>query len=416
LNAKISSLCEEIKLCRSCESGSLERFLELGVQPLSGVFPKADEEDPLAGPLNLVKCLSCDLVQLEHNYPLDEMYGDNYGYRSGLNASMVSHLEAKVSKLLNQFQFKENSTVLDIGSNDGTLLNALSAGNYQLVGMDPTIKKFGQYYDDSILQIPEFFNAETFMQNSEKADLVTSISMLYDLQNPLKFVRDVEKILSPEGVWHFEQSYLPTMMEANAYDTVCHEHLEYYSLHSINVMLKISNLRIIDVEFNSTNGGSFAVTATKFGNSHRVNPLVNWFMEREKNLELDKMKIYQNFRLKVLEHIKLMKSFFELTEENNLEVFGLGASTKGNVLLNASMLDAGSIAGIVDVNEYKWGRVTPGSRIPIISEEEFNKRNPSFAFVLPWHFKSNINIRYKEYMARGGKLVYPLPIFEVLGD
>lgn len=416
MNPTISSKCEEIKSCRSCGSNSLDRFLELGVQPLSGVFPKKSEEDPMAGPLNLVKCASCHLVQLEHNYPLDEMYGDNYGYRSGLNASMVAHLNAKVSKLFTHFNLSNSSTVLDIGSNDGTLLNAIPGDGCKRIGMDPTITKFGEYYKDSIIKIPEFFTAESFLRASEKADLITSISMLYDLQNPMDFVRDIEKSLAAEGVWHFEQSYLPTMMEANAYDTVCHEHLEYYSLHSINVMLELANLRIIDVEFNSTNGGSFAVTATKIGNLHRVNPLVTWFIEREKSLELDKMEIYHKFQSNVQNHLELMKSFFTLTSENNLEVFGLGASTKGNVLLNASNIDSSLMSAIVDVNEYKWGRVTPGSRIPIISEEEFKEKNPDFAFVLPWHFKASMNNRYKEFMAGGGKLVYPLPIFEVLGD
>ena len=128
------------------------------------------------------------------------------------------------------------------------------------------------------------------------------------------------------------------------------------------------------------------------------------------------MEVYHKFQSNVQNHVELMKSFFTLTSENNLEVFGLGASTKGNVLLNASNIDSSLMSAIVDVNEYKWGRVTPGSRIPIISEEELKENNPDFAFVLPWHFKASMNNRYKEFMAGGGKLVYPLPIFEVLGD
>jgi SAM-dependent methyltransferase len=408
--------CEEIKACRACGSLGIDKFLELGTQPLSGVFPKYDEPDPMSGPLNLVKCTSCHLVQLQHNFPLDQMYGDNYGYRSGLNASMVAHLNSKSKRLVSEFEISANSVVLDIGSNDGTLLNSLVGNSFSLFGMDPTIKKFGEFYDSSITKIADFFSAQSFLESSEKVDLVTSISMLYDLQNPLQFTLDIAAILKPEGIWHFEQSYLPSMMNSNAYDTVCHEHLEYYSLASINYLLHKAGLRIIDVEFNSTNGGSFAVSATHIGNKRKVSPLVDWFIQKENSLHLDELDIYHAFKAKVEQHIKLIQSFFELTSKNGIEVFGLGASTKGNVLLNAAKIDSRQMQAIVDVNEFKWDCLTPGSRIPIISEQEFEVRNPKFAFVLPWHFKSNINLRYREYMEHGGKMVYPLPEFEVLGD
>ena len=411
-----STLGEKIEKCRSCDSSGLSYILDLGNQPLSGVFPLFDEPDPASGPLSLVKCEECHLVQLDHNFPLEMMYGDNYGYRSGLNASMASHLSSKAIRLLKKYDFSPGSTFLDIGSNDGTLLNAFDQFNYKLVGMDPTIKKFGEFYNENILKVADFFSAQTYLKEAKKANLITSISMLYDLPKPLEFIQDIASVLAKDGVWHFEQSYLPAMMQTNAYDTVCHEHLEYYSINSINIMLKKANLRIIDIEFNATNGGSFAVTASHKESIHSVHPLVNWFEQQETLLGLDQFAIYTRFSENVSKHIAALVNFFETTKNNGIKVYGLGASTKGNVLLNAARIDSSHIEAIIDVNEYKWKRVTPGSRIPIHSEELLEKQPPHLAFVLPWHFKTNINLRYKDYLASGGKMVYPLPYFEVIGD
>ena len=411
-----STLGEKIQKCRSCDSSGLIFILDLGNQPLSGVFPLADEPDPASGPLSLVKCEECHLVQLDHNFPLEMMYGDNYGYRSGLNASMASHLSSKARRLLKKYDFPSGSTILDIGSNDGTLLNTFDQFAYKLVGMDPTIKKFGEFYNDNILKVADFFSASTYLKAAKKADLITSISMLYDLPKPLEFIQDIAGVLTKNGVWHFEQSYLPAMIQTNAYDTICHEHLEYYSINSISSMLKRANLRIIDIEFNATNGGSFAVTAAHKESIYTVHPLVDWFEHQEKLLGLDQFEIYTQFSENVSKHIAALINFFETTKDNGIKVYGLGASTKGNVLLNAARIDRSHIAAIIDVNEYKWKRETPGSRIPIHGEELLEKQPPDLAFVLPWHFKANINLRYKDYLESGGKIVYPLPYFEVIGD
>lgn len=408
----------EIKIenCRACSSSDLTYILDLGNQPLSGVFPLSNESDPMSGPLKLLKCDECHLVQLDHDFPLDLMYGDNYGYRSGLNASMASHLSSKAQRLINKYKINPGSTILDIGSNDGTLLNSYDSHQYNLVGIDPTIKKFGEFYNEGILKIADFFDASLYLRNANKAQLITSISMLYDLQDPFKFIQDIANILDKDGIWHFEQSYLPSMMQTNAYDTVCHEHLEYYSINSINRMLIRANLRIVDIEFNSTNGGSFAVTAARGDSAHVPHPLVSWHIRQEDLLGLDQLQIYEQFRQSVSRHITSLVDFFRMTKHHGMKVYGIGASTKGNVLLNSAKIDSSYISAIIDVNEYKWERVTPGSRIPIYSEELFEKFPPDLAFVLPWHFKPNINFKYKDYLIGGGKMVYPLPYFEVVGD
>jgi len=224
----------EITKCRIGGGTNLITVLSLGEQYLTGVFPKSTTEKITKGPLDLVWCPDSGLLQMKQSYSLDEMYGDNYGYRSGLNASMVRHLEQKIKTLERLVKPKDSDLVIDIGSNDATSLKAYS-GKHRKVGIDPTGKKFKEYYTNDIDLIPDFFSATVFKNHfpKDKAKIITSIAMFYDLERPMDFVRDIEEILEDEGVWHFEQSYMPSMLRTNAYDTVCHEHLEYYSLRQI---------------------------------------------------------------------------------------------------------------------------------------------------------------------------------------
>jgi len=258
-----------VKRCRICGNGKLLEVLDLGVQALTGVFPATREQRVTEGPLKLVKCTDeagcCGLLQLAHSYDHDEMYGTNYGYRSGLNQSMVNHLHGKIQKILSLVDLSGNPVVLDIGSNDGTTLRAYSDTRCDLVGIDPTADKFRRYYPDKVTVVPEFFSAATYMNAAQgrKARIVTSFSMFYDLEDPLAFMREVVEILDNDGLWVFEQSYMPLMLERNSYDTVCHEHLEYYALAQVKWMSDRVGLRIVDVECNETNGGSFSVAAAK---------------------------------------------------------------------------------------------------------------------------------------------------------
>jgi hypothetical protein len=406
-------LIRSVTACRACDSQDIELILELGNQPLSGVFPKDDESDPLSGPLTLIRCNSCSLVQLAHDYPLDLLYGDNYGYRSGLNASMASHLQLKARKLNQLLSPNPGENVLDIGSNDGTFLNAWGP-ELTRVGFDPTISKFGEFYDENIVKIPDFFSSETYLANFKPAKLITSISMFYDLQNPLVFVEDIKKCLAPDGLWHFEQSYLYSMIQSTSYDTICHEHLEYYSLQSVSHLLEICGLRVVDVELNGVNGGSFSVTATHMENHILASPLVAWLGRYERSLET--LKPLTNFASKVKSHKEQFLDLLSSLNKSGSAVWGLGASTKGNVLLNYCGIDSTLIQYIADVNPFKSGRFTPGSRIEILPESEFLANAPDFAVVLPWHFRNHMSQRHSNYMAKGGKLIFPFPSIEVLSD
>ena len=233
--------------CRICGNTRLQCVLDLGQQMLTGVFPRAKNANITMGPLRLVKCVGgdevCGLLQLQHSYDLREMYGENYGYRSGLNASMVAHLHNKVKRILGQVQLNKGDLVVDIGSNDSTTLQAYPAGPV-CVGIDPTGVKFSNYYPAHIQLIPDFFSAAVLKERfpGKKAKVITSFSMLYDLEDPISFMREVHDVLADDGVWMFEQSYMPTMLETNSYDTVCHEHLEFYALRQIKWMAAVFQL------------------------------------------------------------------------------------------------------------------------------------------------------------------------------
>lgn len=409
----IDPIITPITACRVCSSKDIVLVLELGNQPLSGVFPSANQLNPLNGPLTIFKCNKCSLVQLAHNYPLDLLYGENYGYRSGLNVSMTSHLQLKAKKLNQLLSLNPGEIVLDIGSNDGTFLNAWDS-EITRIGFDPTITKFGEFYDSKVIKVPEFFSSELYLASFKPAKLITSISMFYDLQNPLAFVEDIKKCLAADGIWHFEQSYLYSMIQSTSYDTICHEHLEYYSLQAVSNLLEVCGLRVVDIELNSINGGSFAVTATHKDNHVLASPLVAWLNRYEKSLELHEP--LESFAAKVMSHKEQFLDLLGSLNHSGATVWGLGASTKGNVLLNYCGVDSTLIQKIADVNPFKSGRFTPGSRIEIVPESEFSTNMPDFAVVLPWHFRNHISQKHANYIAAGGKLIFPFPSIEVVSD
>lgn len=408
---------KEIQSCRVSGSENLISVLNLGKQVLTGVFPADPGVEVTAGPLELVWCPDSGLLQLKHSYNADEMYGENYGYRSGLNQSMVDHLSHKVRYLERLTELSSGGTVLDIGSNDCTLLKAYSVKGIERIGIDPTGKKFASYYPEYVKLVPDFFSADAYHSVvDKKADIVTSIAMFYDLDDPVAFARQVESILNDNGVWHFEQSYMPSMLRLNSYDTICHEHLEYYSLQVVVKILEAANLKLLDVVMNNINGGSFAVTATKrSNNSIRPNrAVVDWLLEQEENMGLSTPRPYRDFEERVFRHREDLSRLIKSLVADGKKVLGYGASTKGNVILQFCGLGATEIPAIAEVNEEKFGRVTPGTHIPIISEAEARAAKPDYFLVLPWHFKDGILRREKEFLASGGKFIFPFPEVEIV--
>lgn len=407
----------EITKCRVGQSGNLVSVLNLGFQALTGVFPNNPEQHVTVGPLELVWCPDSGLLQLKHTYNSSEMYGDNYGYRSGLNQSMVDHLASKVAYLERLNPLRSGDVVVDIGSNDCTTLRAYKTPGLRRVGIDPTGRKFAAYYPEDVTLVPDFFSADAYRSvETKKARIVTSIAMFYDLEAPIEFARQIEAILADDGIWHFEQSYMPAMLRTNSYDTICHEHLEYYSLGVVKTILERSGLRLVDVVMNSINGGSFAVTAAKAGNQaiKSNQAVIEWLLGQEDRMGLNTPRPYREFEERVFRHREDLTRLIRSLNADGKKIFGYGASTKGNVVLQFCNLTAQDIPAIAEVNPEKFGHVTPGSHIPIISEAEAKAQNPDYFLVLPWHFKDGILRREKEYLASGGRFIFPFPEIEIV--
>jgi hypothetical protein len=404
-------LYKEISTCRLCDGPALDDVFDLGQQALTGIFPKSDREQVAGGPLVLAKCSHCHLVQLRHNYDLARLYGETYGYRSGLNQSMVRHLHRKVERIRSLVKLRPGDLIVDIGSNDSTLLQAYPA-ELKLLGVDPSGPKFRRYYPSHIDLIPEFFSVGAVRQRiaGARAKVITSIAMFYDLERPQSFVDEVAGLLHDEGVWVFEQSYLPLMLETSSYDTVCHEHLEYYALAQVKRMIDQAGLKIVDLEFNDINGGSFSVTAAKRASGFaEASVAIAQTLDKERALRLDALETYATFARDAASHRgALLKCLNELKAAGK-KVLGYGASTKGNVLIQFCGLDTRLIDCIAEVNEDKFGAFTPGSRIPIVSEADARARRPDVFVVFPWHFRDGIVKREQAFLQGGGELIFPLP-------
>lgn len=412
----MGKLPQPIDKCRVSGSTHLVKVLSLGEQTLTGVFPRSKSEDITKGPLELVWCPTSGLLQLGHSYDAAEMYGDNYGYRSGLNQSMVRHLSAKTHHLERLYPPHSGDVVLDIGSNDATLLKSYKTAGLRRIGIDPTGAKFQQFYDDDITLVPDFFSAAAYRRTAAPpAKIVTSIAMFYDLDDPVRFAREIHDVLADDGVWHFEQSYMPSMLRLCSYDTICHEHLEYYSLGVVAGILDRADFTIVDVQMNAVNGGSFAVTAAKRGHRLPANRVVtDWILEQEERLGLATPRPYRDFEERVFKHREDFRRLLHSLTADGKTIVGYGASTKGNVVLQFCGITDKEVVAIAEVNPDKFGAYTPGTHIPIISEAEARAMKPDYFLVLPWHFKDAIVQREEAFLAQGGRMIFPFPEIEII--
>lgn len=406
----------KIKNCRSCNSKNFKQVMNLGNQYLTGVFPQKKNSKISRGKLSLVLCENCKLLQLENSFNHEEMYGDNYGYMSSLNKSMSSHLKNKALNLKKKMNLKNSDIVIDIGSNDGTFLSYFDR-KFNLIGVDPTIKKFKYKYRKDIKTVANFFSYNEVKKylTKQKAKLITSIACFYDLPNPTKFVEDIYQSLDDNGVWHFEQSYMPSMIKNMSYDTICHEHLEYYSLKSVKYILDKVGFKINNIELNSINGGSFALTVSKKKSSYQIdNKIINWLLYKEELFKFNDFKTIKDFSINAQKQKILLKNLINNLLDMDKKVLGYGASTKGNVILQYCKIDNSMIPYIGEVNSFKYNKFTPGTNIKIISEKKLRSLKPDYLLVLPWHFRDFIINKEKKFLNDGGHFIFPLPDIEII--
>ena len=409
--------------CRICKSKDLIPIISLNEQYIATFTPKENETLPLSDkfPLELVRCSveknGCGLVQLLHSIPKNFLY-KRYFYRSGINKTMIDNLSEIVTESISKVELKKDDLVLDIGCNDGTLLKNYQNMDVQLVGFDPAenMAEFSKKTGAKI--IIDYFNENSFKKEfvNKKAKIITSIAMFYDLDDPNIFVKDISKILDNEGVWIIELSYLPLMIKQNAFDTIVHEHLEYYHLKVLERLFAKYDLKVVDIFLNGVNGGSMRLFIKHENQkiTEEAKKRIIKIQNDEEKLGLDSEKPYIEFYNRCEELKEKTISFIKNENKKGKKIFAYGASTKGNTLLQFYGLDNKEIEKVADRNSDKWGRKTVGTKIEIISEEEARKSKPDYFLILPWHFLNEFIDREKEFLNQGGKFIVPLPEFKII--
>lgn len=397
---------QEIEYCRACHSRSLIDFLDLGEQYLSD-FRRDNKKTPKY-PLVATFCNNCTLVQLRHTTPQHEMYHDRYGFKSGISDSIKKDLDDIVT---HAFQYKNDpKSWLDIASNDGTLLSFVPEDIFR-VGVDPVGFLCEEAKQHANLIVNDYFRAGLI---EEEFDVITSISCFYDMPDPNRFVGDVREQLAPKGVWVIQQNYLLTTMELSAVDNFCHEHLEYYTLYSLEKLLDKHGLEVIEVVTSMVNGGSIRTVVAHKG-VYTADQSVLKQREKENAYGVTDIQAYRSFAERIsseLNHLRRM--VIELTEQGDT-VYILAASTRGATIWQSCELDERYITAAVERNPAKVGAMFTAIGVPIISEEEFRKSKADYAIIGPWFFAPEIIAREQEFLDNGGKLIVPLPKVEVIG-
>lgn len=407
-----------LKNCRICQNTTLIDVISLGEQFITSRFPIYGDFSTPKTSIVLCMCQQCGLIQLKETTNCEELYEYEYGYRSGISNTMRSHLKLYKEEICSIVNLKEGDTIVDIGSNDSTMLQYYG-NKYRRIGVDPTGKQFKQYYGEVEL-LPTYFTQDNFVNhfgNDVQCKMVSSISMFYDLPNPVQFAKDIYSILEKDGIWTCEQSYLLTMLRTNSIDTICHEHLEYYALHQVKEISDRAGFKIIDVKFNDCNGGSFRVYfAKKESEVYQENTvLIHKILKEEQEYGIMNTSVYLDFMKNCDTQVKYLKDFIENVNSNGKKVYVYGASTKGNCLLQYADLGENQMKYAVERNPKKIGKMTC-TGIEIISEETMRENPPDYLLVLPWHFKTEILEREKDFLDMGGQFLFPFPQFEIIGS
>lgn len=405
--------------CRNCKKSKFIKIINIGKQPISSVFLKNKNFNLKKYSLDLYECLSCRLIQLGKIPPLNEMYGLSYGYRTSLSNLMLHHMENKFKFLIKNKFIKKKSNILDIGSNDGTFLNffANSSNNNSLYGIDPSAEKFKEFYNSKINLTVNFFSKKILLKKLEKNknkkfSIITSFAMFYDLEDPNKFCSDIYDLLEKDGIWISEFSYFPLLLKNLTYDQICHEHVAYYTLNVFQKIINKNNLKLLDISFNEINGGSIEITCAKKSSKLKTNEKkITVVLEEEKKINPSS---YKKFSTRIDNVKKVLNTFLDNANNSNKIIYGYGAATKGNILLNHCGINSNKIKYICDENKFKFGKYTPGSNIKIVSKNFMRKKEPDYLLVLIWSFRSEVIKQEKSYLLKGGKLVFPLPIFHII--
>ena len=403
---------QTIQKCRISKKRDLVSVGKFRKMSLTGTFPKNRNQKIPYLPFEVVYSKSSKLLQLKHNYNPKLLYGDNYGYLSSLNPVMNKHLKKKSSFLKRKIKFKKDDFILDIGSNDGTFLNFFEGPN--IFGIDPSIKKLKKHYRKNIRKFSSIFEKGYIFIKKKNFKLISAFAMFYDLEDPVLFMKKVKNILSQDGIFHIEVAYLPEIIKNFSYDTFCQEHYEYYSLLSLNYLCEKTDMKIIDFGFNKINGGSVWLNISHTESKFKSKKLkISKRIAYEIKEGINKQSTYKNYFKKVFDHGKKLHTLIKKIKRENKSIYGFGASTKGNVLLQNSKIDKDLLRGIFEVNKEKFNKFTPYSKIKILDEKKLKNIKVDFILLLIWHFRGYVIKKIKK-LNSNTKIIIPFPKIKII--
>jgi NDP-4-keto-2,6-dideoxyhexose 3-C-methyltransferase len=365
----------------------------------------------------MIMCQRCSLVQLRHSAPQELLYSRFYWYRSGVTQTMKKALRDITSKVEAMIRLQKGDVVLDIGSNDGTLLRTYAVKDLVTVGVEPANNLSKEGKQGLTHFINDFWAIDPYEKVvKKKAKVITAIGMFYDMEDPNQFIRDAAAALSEDGVFIAQLMCLKNMLDSNDIGNICHEHLEFYSLEALEYLLKRNGLETIDLEHNEVNGGSYRIYARRRDGNTKALPgaagRIQKYRDSEKGLETQEM--HNAFFKRIEDNKNQCVKFIRNEVSKGKKVWVYGASTKGNTILQHFGLDHTLIEGASERSPEKWGKYTIGTQIPIYSENEARKRRPDYFLVLPYAFFNEFYKREKEWRSQGGKFILPLPEFKVV--
>ncbi len=401
-----------INKCRICSNNSVNEILKLEPQYIATTFVTDNENNPMAKikiPLTLILCKKCGLVQLKETVKPDLLY-KNYFYRTAINETMKRDLQDVVNYAVENVKTESNDVIVDIGANDCTMVS-MYPDHLKRFGIEPATNIDWSNVNESITIVNDYFSKDIVLKatNYKKAKIISATAMFYDFDDPNVVTKDIKDILHEDGVCVIQVSYLlDTIRDMNFYDVV-HEHLEYYSLKSINYLMERNGLKVIDATTNFVNGGSLRVLVTHKDSRRPKSKRYQEILDEEEKWNLEELDTYVQYEQKIKDIIKKSREFIVNEIENGGTVIGLGASTKGNVLLQICRIGKDLLPYISDRNKEKVGLRTLGTDIEIISEEKARKINPSAMLVIPWNFKEEILSREQNFIQNGGKMLFLMP-------
>ena len=403
--------------CRVCHSDQLTPLYSLGNQYVNNFINPEDLATCIKAPLEMILCEHCTLLQLKHTAPQELLYAGFYWYKSGVTDTMKRALREISEKAETWFGLEAGDVVLDIGSNDGTLLRTYEVPGLITVGVEPASNLIEEGRVGLTHCIHDFWNYESYHKEvGTQAKVITALGMFYDMEDPNQFISDAAKALTEDGVFIAQLMCLKNMMDTNDVGNICHEHLEFYSFHSLEYLFEHNGLEVFDVEINNVNGASYRLFARKKGADVTPAEGADERIARVRQDEegLDDKKVHLEFFERLETNKRKCVAFIKREVAKGKKVWVYGASTKGNVILQYYGLDHTLIEAAAERSPAKWGKYTVGSMIPCVSEEEARKAQPDYFLVLPYAFFDEFYEREHEWREKGGKFIVPLPEFKVV--